>query len=32
VSFLRHSKIYRSDELEGKLNRPSNFPSDHRFD
>jgi transposase InsO family protein len=32
VSFLRHPKIYQSDGLEGKLNWPPNFPTDHRSD
>jgi hypothetical protein len=32
VSFSRHRKIYQSDGLEGKLNWPSNLPTDHRSD
>jgi hypothetical protein len=32
VSFSRHGKIYQSDGLEGKLNWPSNLPTDHRSD
>jgi hypothetical protein len=32
VSFSRHRKIYQSNGLEGKLNWPSNLPTDHRSD
>ena len=32
MSFSRHGKIYQSDGLEGKLNWPSNLPTDHRSD